>query len=84
MQAYEFYATTENGVIPIPAQYRNRVTKNVRVILFEEHPSKLDVQLVEALEKTNAKEYTLDTDDNGNIIVDKVLHPELYDWAVNG
>ena len=46
--------------------------------------STLDKQLINALEKFPAKEYTLDTDKNGSVIIDKELHPELYDWAVNG
>ena len=44
----------------------------------------LDEQLIEALENTPAKEYTLDVDENGAVLIDKDKHPELYDWAVNG
>ena len=44
----------------------------------------LEEQVMAALEKNPAKEYTLDTDENGNMLIDKDLHPELYDWAVNG
>ena len=44
----------------------------------------LDEQLIAALEKNPAKEYTLHVDERGNLIIDKDLHPELYDWAVNG
>lgn len=36
MQAYEFYATPENGIIQIPEQYRKKITANVKVILLEE------------------------------------------------
>jgi len=53
MQAYEFYATPENGVIPIPAQYRNRVTKNVRVILFESNPYKFDKEELNTRKKSD-------------------------------
>ena len=35
MQAYEFYATPQNGVIPIPDQYKNILSSGVRVILLE-------------------------------------------------
>ena len=38
MQAYEFYATPENGAIKIPEQYRNRITSGVKVILLEQKP----------------------------------------------
>ena len=44
----------------------------------------LDEQLCALLERTPAKEYTLDVDEQGSLIIDKDLHPELYDWAVNG
>jgi DNA-damage-inducible protein J len=46
--------------------------------------SALDERLIVALERTPAKEYTLDMDECGGLIIDKDLHPELYDWAVNG
>ena len=36
MQAYEFYAVPENGVITIPEQYRNKIKTGVKVVLFEE------------------------------------------------
>jgi len=42
------------------------------------------MELIAALEKMPAKEYNLDSDTDGNILIDKDLHPELYDWAVNG
>jgi len=38
MQAYEFYATPENGAIKIPEQYKNRITSGVKVILLEQKP----------------------------------------------
>jgi hypothetical protein len=36
MQAYEFYATPKDGVIQIPEQYMNSITKGVKVILLEQ------------------------------------------------
>ena len=36
MQAIEFNATVENGVIPIPNQYRDSVSDNVRVIILSD------------------------------------------------
>ncbi len=44
----------------------------------------LEEQLISALEALPAKEYQLDVDANGSLIIDKDLHPDLYDWAVNG
>jgi len=34
MEAYEFYATPENGIIKIPEQYRSKITAGVKVILL--------------------------------------------------
>ena len=42
MQAYEFYAKPENGVIPIPKQYKNQITDTVMVIVLEKKPWKFD------------------------------------------
>jgi hypothetical protein len=53
MQAYEFYATPENGVIPIPEQYRNRVTTNVKVILLENEPFKFNREEANARRKSD-------------------------------
>ena len=36
MQAYEFYAVPENGIIKIPKQYRDKIKTGVKVILLEE------------------------------------------------
>ena len=44
----------------------------------------LDERLIAALENIPAKEYTLNIDGQGSIVIDKALHPDLYDWAVNG
>jgi DNA-damage-inducible protein J len=44
----------------------------------------LDEQLVALLERTPAREYTLDLNDKGELLIDKDSHPELHDWAVNG
>jgi len=44
-------------------------------------------QIVAAVEARNIPHVALDTDEDGNIIIDdrvKEQHPEIYDWAVNG
>ena len=38
MQAYEFFATPENGVISIPEQLRDKIISYVKVIVQEEKP----------------------------------------------
>ena len=37
-----------------------------------------------ALLRKNIPIETLKADEQGNIIIDKEKHPDLYDWAVNG
>jgi hypothetical protein len=44
----------------------------------------LDDRLISALERTPAKEYTLEIDANGALVINKDEQPDLYDWAVNG
>ena len=44
----------------------------------------LDARIIEAALKKNPKRVTLPTDDDGNVLIDKELHPDIYDWAVNG
>ena len=44
----------------------------------------LDEQIVAATLKRNPKRVTLPVDENGNVVVDKEQHPDIYDWAVNG
>ena len=40
MEAYEFYATPENGTILIPKRLRRKLTSNVKVILLEQKSHK--------------------------------------------
>ncbi|MCL2365778.1 MAG: type II toxin-antitoxin system RelB/DinJ family antitoxin [Oscillospiraceae bacterium] len=44
----------------------------------------LEEQLTAAIAKRNIPRVKLEADENGNAIVDKDTHPEIYDWAVNG
>jgi DNA-damage-inducible protein J len=44
----------------------------------------LDEQIVAAALKRNPKRVSLPTDENGNVIIDKEKHPDIYDWAANG
>jgi len=44
----------------------------------------LDEQIIAAALKRNPKRVTLKTNEKGHVIIDKDLHPDLYDWAVNG
>jgi hypothetical protein len=40
MQAVEFETFVENGVIPIPLEYRNSVAESVKVIVLNKEPVK--------------------------------------------
>jgi hypothetical protein len=40
MQAVEFETFVENGMIPIPVEYRDSVAKNVKVIVLNKEPVK--------------------------------------------
>jgi len=39
----------------------------------------LDEQIITAALKRNPKRVTLQTDENGNVIIDKDEHPDIYD-----
>jgi len=43
----------------------------------------LEEQLKTAIARRNIPRVRLEADENGNAIVDKDKHPEIYDWAVN-
>ena len=44
----------------------------------------LEEQLKAAIVKKNIPRVKLEADENGNVIVDKDKHPEIYDWVMNG
>ena len=44
----------------------------------------LDERIASAAKKRTHKVIDLKTDKNGNILINKKQHPEIYDWAVNG
>ena len=47
-------------------------------------PLLLDEKIAQAIKEKNIPEVVLECDENGNAVIDKEKHPELYDWAVNG
>ena len=53
MQAYEFYAKPENGVIRIPDEYKNRITNDVKVIILDEKPWKFNREEANARRKSD-------------------------------
>ena len=44
----------------------------------------LDEQIIAAALKSNPKRVTLETDKNGNVLIDKEKTPDIYEWALNG
>ena len=44
----------------------------------------LDEQIIAAALKRNPKRVTLTADENGNVIINKDTHPDIFEWAVNG
>ena len=67
----------------IDMYYRQIITER-RIPFQPSSGLSLDEQLTAAIKKKNIPEVVLDFDENGNIVIDKNKHPELYDWAVNG
>jgi len=43
-----------------------------------------DEQIIAAALKRTPKRVALASDENGNVIIDKEKHPDIYDWAMNG
>ena len=62
MQAYEFYATLENGAIKIPKQYQNRITSGAKVIVLNSKPRKSNREKANAQKRTDLlSPITIDT-----------------------
>ena len=60
-----------------------RGRENMEAVLLERTET-VDEQIMEAIQKRNPKFVELKTDSDGNVIVDKNKHPNIYDWIVNG
>ena len=53
MEAYEFYATPENGTITIPDQYKRKITSEVKVIVLEKIPFNFNREEANARRRTD-------------------------------
>ena len=53
MEAYEFYAKPENGMIEIPERYKNRILSDIKVIILDEKPWKFDREEATARRKSD-------------------------------
>ena len=67
----------------IDMYYRQIITE--RRLPFQPTSSlSLDEQIRAAALKRNPKRIALPTDENGNVIIDKDKHPDIFDWVVHG
>ena len=74
-----------SNIQPINQNVNVNIDINIKKNSIEENEEKtIEEQIAEAILKSNPKRVTLQTDENGHIIIDKDLHPDIYDWAVNG
>ena len=64
--------------------YYRQVIKEQRLPFQPAAALSLEEQIIAAALKRNPKRVFLPTDENGNVIIDKEKHPDIYDWAVNG
>jgi DNA-damage-inducible protein J len=64
--------------------YYRQIIKERRLPFQPESALSLDEQILASIKEKNIPEVALELDENGNAIVDKEKHPELYDWLVNG
>jgi len=73
-------ATAAKEFVTLPHVYivdnLTKLLENINVVL--------DEKIISAIIKNHPKIIDLPVDENGNIIIDKNLHPEIYGWAVNG
>jgi hypothetical protein len=53
MQAYEFRAKPENGMIPIPEDYLDKITDEVNVIVLEKSSSQVTRERIFVGKKTD-------------------------------
>ena len=53
MQAYEFYAKPENGMIKIPDKYKKQITTEIQVILLEKKQWQFDREEANARRRTD-------------------------------
>ena len=53
MEAYEFYATPENGSILIPEKYRRKISSGVKVILLDQNPRKSEQRKAKPKKKSD-------------------------------
>ena len=63
--------------------YRQTIAEN-RLPFQPAVTSTQDESVLEALLRRGTPRVTLEADENGNAVIDKDEHPDIYDWLVNG
>ena len=82
MQAYEGYF--ENGQFYISEQTTHiKGRRRAFITILDEPPQTYGEQILDIIKSKNIPNIKLEADENGNAYIDKELHTELYDWAVN-
>ncbi|MCL1806570.1 MAG: hypothetical protein FWG31_02585 [Oscillospiraceae bacterium] len=61
MEAYEFQSSLTDGIIQVPAEFRNKLFGNVKVILMQENLSKNNTQNENLSQKTDFPYFAIDT-----------------------
>ncbi|MCL2099636.1 MAG: type II toxin-antitoxin system RelB/DinJ family antitoxin [Oscillospiraceae bacterium] len=64
--------------------YYRQIIKERRLPFQPEASLTLDEQIIAVIKSKNIPLINLETNEKGQIIIDKNKHPDLYDWAVNG
>ena len=84
MQVYATMLTMEQKHAIFLSMHYRRIIKERRLPFQPESAMALDEQLIAAIRKRNMPKVRLECDSNGNIVVDRETHPEIFDWLVNG
>jgi len=69
-------------IAELPPEKVSKVLSFVRYIRQE--PDDIDTRLLTLIAQSNIPNVLLETDEDGNLIVDKDIYPDIYDWVVNG
>jgi hypothetical protein len=75
-------ATTKPNAPLNKTSSESRVEPSVNIEINSTYT--FDEQLIAALSKKQPQIVELEVDEYGNVVVDKDLHPNIYEWATKG
>ena len=86
MQAQEYEGYFENGQFYSAGLTEAHIKGRRRafITILDEPAQTYGEQILDIIKRKNIPNIKLEADENSNAYIDKELHPELYDWAVNG